>query len=144
MIRFSPSNVYAIFYITLKYPITNHKKAEFRHFWNKKDLGQNWCLNFVRRWKICFKTSSIDTFIKPLNLNKLTLNFLWNYVGRKIWKNETWIQLVTLLPVTFSITCIGQWSLHKQVPRQHKQHVCMIFLQSGQRQMFCGYLYFSV
>ena len=47
---------------------------------------------------------------------------------QKKQKNVNWIQLVTLLPVTFSRTCIWWCYLHIHVLRQHEQHVHNRFL----------------
>ena len=59
-------------------------------------------------------------------------------------ENKNLTQLFILLPVTSPITYIGWCSLYSHVPRLNKQHVRMRFLQFGQRQMYCWYLYFSV
>ena len=47
---------------------------------------------------------------------------------QKKQKNVNWIQLVTLLPLTFSRTCIRWCYLHSHVLRLHEQHVRNRFL----------------
>ena len=65
-------------------------------------------------------------------------------IWQKNSKKGNWIQLVKFLPVILSRTRIVWFSLQSYTPRLNKKHVCMSFLQFGQRRIYCWYLYFAV
>ena len=83
-------------------------------------------------------------YAKKLEFEYVNIEIFMKLSWQKKRKNKNWIQLVEILPITSSRTCIGQCYLHRHVPRIEDQHVCMRFLQFGQCQMYCWYLYFSV
>ena len=132
--------------ISFEYSITAKRQPKSL---NSGTFGMN--ISWPKIMFQCYPMIQIDALRPPLLLytstTRIWISYYWQCYETKLTekqKSMNWTQLVTVLPVTSSITFIGRRYLHIHVTRLNQQQVHMCFLNVCQRQTYCWYLIFFV